>query len=890
MVAKATKASRPRRARPRRAAPPPPWPPFWLPLALCAALVVAVAGIRATVLLPDAVVARPALSYEAANGRTYAYPLGNDSYGWLRMARNQVESGTPCDSVTEMGCRDDLVAPAGRPMTYAESWHIQAIAWVHRAADWLAPGIPLTASGVWLQVIVAALAVPAAFFIGWRLGGTPGAVGAAVLGNASLYVLMRSQNADNDAWNVALPIVVCACLVASLTAGRLAARIGASFAAAAAVCWHAAIWSGWLFMFAVATVGLCGALGIAAARAFATAWPRRPALGGSVAGLAASVAILLGVVVATQDLGAFSVDLPVVRSFFAPAAAPLADAQSAVRASFGSPLGDVQEYQSASAQQMVDDLGGPVWSWGAWVGLLVLAVWFCDPPRMRFAAIGVGALYYGGLLWVPEALASAGLVVWTLPVLLGLGWATFRSRATVGELGVVLLLAVWMGAALRMSFEAARFLLLYAPVLGIVAGAAGGRLLEQARLRISASGSRNVGWLTTAIVLLLATWPMLRAQTYAERRVPAMNDAWYQATTWLADKASPDAIVHTWWQHGYWVQYFSRARVLADGASVNTQIPYWQAQALLAPDEATSVGLMRALSCASEVRAPPPGVLSALDRLTAHGLDEMQAVRTIVELAPLDRQAARRILSERGFAPEAIRDVLSATHCDPADSYLLLSDAFILYRDLRRLGRWDVGRATLAYDVRWWPEAEAVDHLVGSFGYERDEARSSWREANELTSAEDYERFIGTPDVIVAPWLPCRLLTTGRMECAIERMSFDRETVLRSFAFPVDDPARGVLNVGRLGRPGSFRDATPGSIVLATRSGLVEKRTAASDLEDHAVLVDQGGSRVLVGPRYLVRSTLARLLYLQGRYEKQIRKVGQWEVPSEVVTAWRVNW
>jgi hypothetical protein len=133
------------------------------------------------------------LRFEGEDGREHVYLGDFDSYGWLRYARNRLETGSPCDAVVDDECRDMMTnAPVGRTSAYAELLHPAALVSVHRLITFFRPGYPLSASAFWLPVIVATLGVIPAFAVGRRLAGNLGGVFAAVLVGVDATVLRRT--------------------------------------------------------------------------------------------------------------------------------------------------------------------------------------------------------------------------------------------------------------------------------------------------------------------------------------------------------------------------------------------------------------------------------------------------------------------------------------------------------------------------------------------------------------------------------------------------------------------------------------------------------------------------------------------------------------------------
>jgi len=203
-------------------------------------------------------------AYQAADGREYIYLGDTDSYFWLHFARKLLRSGQLCDPGEGERCLDAQGhAPIGGPLAYPYSLHVYAIAALHRLATIIHPDYPLAESARLLLVIVAALGVLPAFFIGRRVAGTLGGMIAAMTFALHPLILERGLGGDNDVWNVVLPLFLVWAASAALS-GSLWRRAVFAILAGAVAGIHATIWQGWVFAYAVVTAGLLGYLAIQA--------------------------------------------------------------------------------------------------------------------------------------------------------------------------------------------------------------------------------------------------------------------------------------------------------------------------------------------------------------------------------------------------------------------------------------------------------------------------------------------------------------------------------------------------------------------------------------------------------------------------------------------------
>jgi hypothetical protein len=152
---------------------------------------------------------RAAYTWQDAAGKQTTYPVSRDSYYFLRLARNIIETGSPCSVGSPAGsCQDMQVNPvAGRPLANARSPHPWGIALVYRMlavtgaepsllrAGLLHNRLMLFVCGLLAYLLVRNLAPDAP-----RSSG----LAAAVMMILTPAVVQRSFGVDNDVWILAL--------------------------------------------------------------------------------------------------------------------------------------------------------------------------------------------------------------------------------------------------------------------------------------------------------------------------------------------------------------------------------------------------------------------------------------------------------------------------------------------------------------------------------------------------------------------------------------------------------------------------------------------------------------------------------------------------------------
>ena len=265
--------------------------------------------------------------------------------------------------------------------------------------------------------------------------------------------------------------------------------------------------------------------------------------------------------------------------------------------------------------------------------------------------------------------------------------------------------------------------------------------------------------------------PIRSGYAEAASYIPQMNSAWWNTLSRIRERSPSNTIVVTWSDYGYWVEYVADRRVLADGGSVRSRIPYWLGKALLAPSEAETVGLLRMLECGSDTASEGAGPRGAFAKLRADGLSELDAADAVIALARLDRAAARVALIQRGISSAAADDVLSSTHCAPPPSYLVLTSTMNDIPGWRYTGSWDLHRALAVRAARPARGALNIGTLAHTLGISETNAQALIDEARALKSPVAAQNFIAPSDGYLSrQWLACFAAGATMMICPMEEI------------------------------------------------------------------------------------------------------------------------
>jgi len=210
--------------------------------------------------------------------------------------------------------------------------------------------------------------------------------------------------------------------------------------------------------------------------------------------------------------------------------------------------------------------------------------------------------------------------------------------------------------------------------------------------------------------------------------------------------------------------------------------------------------------------------------------------------------------------------VLALTHCTPPETYLIISSDLAAKDTWMRLGLWDMRKAYIAQAKAEVSQSEAVADFTRRFGYTEPEAAALYAEAR-TRPRNDF--VIGPAPRAPSNFYSCRPgHEPATMRCPLGLFDTASHRIVEEFIFDAVAPQRSRLRYrpaepGRsLGQP---IDVAPGALVVADRQ-LMDVEVPSPRYEETAVLVDARGSRILVGPPALIRSTFTHLLYLDGRY------------------------
>jgi asparagine N-glycosylation enzyme membrane subunit Stt3 len=820
-----------------------------------------------------------AITFEGEDGRRHLYLGGHDGYYWLRLARSYVARGTVCDRVAGGECLDEQAnAPIGRAIDYAHSPFVLAIAGTYRVASSLWHGLPLSSSTMIVPILLTFLAIVPCFLLAWRIGGALAGLVAALVVFLNPFVFARTIDADNDIMIVVLPLFATWLLVEAFGRQRRAELLGLATLAGVVLGLLAASWAGWPLYYLLSLAGLAAvalaafckgerSLGVLALLA----------LGGVSAGLLIML-YLFGVPIhageiAEHLLGTLRVALPQPRLDTAPGADMFATIGELVPVGVGTfaralgPLGLALGLLGAPLAIVPRDR---LKFWGL-AGALTLVT------LLVFAATQFDLEREGMLAGLTIVLAATALALW-------LGRA---DRLTAPQIAAILVSA-WLAATLITGSQAQRFVILALVPLGLSAGVAVGMTARGlTRVAARADWPRGLAAAAAGVLALSAVAPPATAgYREAKRAYPAVNDAWADNFAAIRRDAAPDAIVNLWWDYGHWATYFTDRRVTVDGASLKDRTVQWTARAFGAASDREAVAIFRMLGCGN-VTDPDDGTRARpYEMLVKWGKDEALAYRTVIDLLRLEPSEAEAYLAEQKLAPSRARALIATIYCRPPETYLMLTSDLFNIPGWALAGFWDPYRAYVMALARDLPRARAVAAITAKFALPEADAEALYAEALALRSEEDRTAF-AAPDARLwsLGWTACR--EDGALLKCIADIIGTPATKLEVSLDP-DDPAQVKIVMRVAGRPAN--EVVPALLAIARPDTIEEVTLPGPAAANLALLIDPDGRRIFVATPGVAKSTLARLILLDGRYSKLFGKVeDRLAFDGQRITTWRIE-
>lgn len=760
----------------------------------------------------------------------HTYLLEIDPFFWKYHAENVLVNGHPGHSIRDNIPWDDLMlAPDGRESE--DSLHPYLIAYVYRFVHFFNRNVDLARVEFFFPVIISALAVIPAFFIGRKVGGNVGGLVASVIVAMNPAFLTRTPAgfSDTDAYNILFPLMVTWVFFEAFDAKTKLRSIILASISGVLLGIYSFTWVGWfyIFDFLLAVMVLYIPIYLLTHRKeiainIKNIW-QVPAINHSIV---IGVVFLVSTVLVTLFLSG-----PQVLRLIYETIKFTKIKEVAIDSVWPNVFTTVAEQNTASLTDIVNHIGGKFFFWLAIFGIIASLT-----KRDKF-----------------------GKVDWKYP----------------------LLITLWLFSTMYASTKGIRFTLLMVPAFGIGIGFACGvayKFLSKYIEQEMHVAKWIVRPMLIIIVVALLVGPYKDARATAAQLMPNINDAWYNSLTEVKEKTPADTIITSWWDFGHWFKSVANRRVTFDGTSQDTPQAHWVGNALLSPDELVSRGILQMLDCSG--RWSGTGAFDYLMNITN---DHPRTIDQLYEMLVLNKEDAAALLKDKyDYSSEQIQTLLGYSHCSPPPAIFITSEDMVGKAGVwGHFGSWDFNRALIYNRLKsdeYNERAKAIAWLQQRFNYSQIEAENIFVEVQSITDSGTANSWIsGWPNfqssIITCP------ITATTAKCSIQTAQGVIPLEISSLDFDVRIPAAD----GTVKRPSKISYPTPKEI---------KSREYSDGIGIGMILWPDGDSikAVLADPKQ-VDSVFTKLFFFNGHGLKYFDAFSDTSSPvGNRILMWSVDW
>jgi len=809
------------------------------------------------------------------DGQTYL--LAIDPYFWMRHAKNVLENGHVGDELRNGRPYDTyMLAPVGRNIP-PDVFHAYFEAYLYRFVRFFNRDLGLMSLVFYVPILLSALCIFPAFFIGRRLGGNFGGFASAFIIAVHPAFLTRTAGgfADTDAYNVLFPLLITWLFLEAFETQNKRGIITYSALAGLFVGLFSLSWGGWFYIFdfiIASSIAYLVFFIILNKNEFKNIaqFIKKPAFYNA---LTTTSIFIVSAAIFTSIFTNFNTFKD---AFFV---GPLEFArlkQVAITTIWPNVFTTVAEQNPASLDSVISQIG---------VGsilLFLIGITGIALTMLKKETRDRSDLWFviGSVLWFmlilgikPQNLTLfLGLI--SLPIIIKL-ILIIKNRDSKVDIKAAILLILWFTSTIYASVKGVRFTLLAVPVFAIAVGVTLGISYSYIH-RLIAKGlkiNKNVSKILVIILLsLLLFGPYRSGKATARNEIPSMNDAWYNSLQKIDFEAEPDAIINSWWDFGHWFKAIGNRAVTFDGTSQNSPNAHWIGSTLLTKDEDYAVGVLRMVDCGQNK------AFQELDKVIEDGAKSMEILHEIVRY---DKKKAGSVLSEKGLSEEETEKVLEFTHCIPPENYFITSYDMIGKAGVwAHFGSWNFDRSliynTLNKKEYKNDQEKSIEFLQSRFNYTETIAENVYYDVQSIQNDAEANSWI-------APWpsyaggsgcgkaeenkIACSIGEGGLVEIDLTTLQADIQT------------AQGIKH--------------PDSVVLPLEDGSYRRREFNDTIGISMLLIPSGNENynaLMMHPR-LDKSMFTIMFYLNGHGLKHFEKFSDvTDITGGRIIIWKVDW
>jgi len=434
-------------------------------------------------------------------------------------------------------------------------------------------------------------------------------------------------------------------------------------------------------------------------------------------------------------------------------------------------------------------------------------------------------------------------------------------------------ISIWLGFLYYLALNAIRFSILLIVPLGILFGLSIDIFIKKC-LKMSHNYSKIIHFFTLGVVIIMVYFVVAffskRAYYISLYKRPMINDAWYNAISYIRDNSSAQSHINSWWDYGHWFTAIGKRRVLFDGKTQNSPIAYWMAKFLITDDEEEALGILRMLNLSGN---------KAFDMLeNSFGIPHFKAVTILKDLTKINnKQRAERYLSKY-LTAEQIKSIIPLLYAEkmPEVYFIASYDIVAKIPAISLIGNWDFqkGDIWLSFTTKTIPEF--VNYLSSVHQIKKEDI-TNYIDMLQYINKKEARNWISRSFIIDYRSL------TGYFKKEDNLMLFDNDIVL-------DLDKKKVFRL----RGQNKEIGIPRSLVFLDDDGNLKEFTYSDANVVYSVLLFKEGKEnyktILMDPE-LTKSMFIRMYYFRGNGLKYFSLIDTEETEGgNYIFVYKVNW